>query len=163
EGAPRRLDLPPHRHRPPLAQAPSLRSLCMSSHWENEFAARWVNLADPRLGAKVVHATDEFFAPAERMLNHEPAVFVPGKYDDHAGCARGRSGDQGRGRAGGKPGRTGVEGHAHCIVRRALPGIVRGGDIDPSHFTGNYPPAASIDACRTEGDPDAATRWTEIL
>jgi len=124
----------------------------MSALPENAFAARWVNLADPRLGAKVVHATDEFFAPAERMLNHEPAVFIPGKYDDH-----------GKWMDGWESRRKRVEGHDHCIVRLALPGIVKGVDIDTSHFTGNYPPATSIDACRIEGDPDAATRWTEIL
>src|SRR5215470_10938340 len=91
----------------------------MSTQPENEFAARWVNLADPRLGAKVVHATDEFFAPAERMLNHEPAVFVPGKYDDH-----------GKWMDGWESRRKRVEGHDHCIVRLALPGIVKGVDID---------------------------------
>ena len=124
----------------------------MSTQPENQFAARWVNLADPRLGAKVVHASDDFFAPAERMLNHEPAVFIPGKYDDH-----------GKWMDGWESRRKRVEGHDHCIVRLALPGIVKGVDIDTSHFTGNYPPAASLDACRVDGDPDAATRWTEIL
>ena len=47
------------------------------------WAQRAVNLADPRLGAEAVMASDEFFAPLSRMLNPEPATFVPGKYDDH--------------------------------------------------------------------------------
>ena len=42
-----------------------------------------VDLASERLGAAVVSANDEFFAPKDRMLNPEPAVFIPGKYDDH--------------------------------------------------------------------------------
>ena len=119
---------------------------------ENAFAGRWVNLADPRLGAKALFANDEFFAPAERMLNPEPAVFIPGKYDDH-----------GKWMDGWESRRKRVEGHDHCIVRLALPGVVKGVDIDTSHFTGNFPPAASIDACLVDSDPGDKTRWTEIL
>ena len=44
-------------------------------------AQRYINLAQPRLGARVVAVTDEFFAPAERMLQPEPAVFIAGKFD----------------------------------------------------------------------------------
>jgi allantoicase len=47
------------------------------------FTRRYMNLADPRLGAKALFASDEFFAPKERMLDPQPAVFIPGKYDDH--------------------------------------------------------------------------------
>src|SRR5579883_1609118 len=46
-----------------------------------EWARRAVNLANPRIGAKALYATDEFFAPLARMLDPAPAVFVPGKYD----------------------------------------------------------------------------------
>ena len=46
-----------------------------------DWARRAVNLADPRIGAAAVHASDEFFAPLARMLDPAPAVFVPGKYD----------------------------------------------------------------------------------
>ena len=48
-----------------------------------EFTRRYVNLADPRLGAQALEASDDFFAPKERMLNPEPAVFIPGKFDDY--------------------------------------------------------------------------------
>lgn len=33
-----------------------------------EFTRRYVNLADPRLGAQALEASDDFFAPKERML-----------------------------------------------------------------------------------------------
>jgi allantoicase len=36
-------------------------------------------------------------------------------------------------------------------------------DIDTSHFSGNYPPAASIDACKVEGDPDEHTAWDPLI
>ena len=48
-----------------------------------DFTRRYLNLADPGLGAEAMSASDDFFAPKERMLNPEPAVFIPGKYDEH--------------------------------------------------------------------------------
>jgi allantoicase len=119
---------------------------------ENEFAWRYVNLADARLGARAIRASDEFFAPAERMLAPAPAVFIAGKYDDH-----------GKWMDGWETRRKRVEGYDDCIVRLGLPGTIRGIDIDTSHFTGNYPPAASLDACCSDGDPGDAIAWTELL
>ena len=53
-------------------------------------------------------------------------------------------------------------GNDFCIVRLGVAGIVRGVDIDTSHFTGNYPPHASIDACVADVDvPEEG--WTELL
>lgn len=46
-----------------------------------EWAQRSVDLASPRLGARTLGASDDFFAEVARMLNPEPAQFVPGKYD----------------------------------------------------------------------------------
>jgi allantoicase len=117
-----------------------------------EFAKRWINLAQPRLGAAAIHVTDEFFAAAERMLDPAPAVFIPDKYDDH-----------GQWMDGWESRRRRVAGHDHCTIRLGRPGIVKGVDIDTSHFTGNYPPAASLEAWLGEGDPGAKAKWTEIL
>jgi len=119
---------------------------------ENEFAWRYVNLADARLGAKPIHVSDEFFAPAERMLNPAAAVFIPGKYDDH-----------GKWMDGWETRRKRVEGYDHCTLRLGLPGVVKGIDIDTTYFTGNFPPGASIDACRCDGDPSESTEWFALL
>ena len=119
---------------------------------ENEFAWRYVNLADSRLGAAAIAASDEFFAPAQRLLDPAPAAFIAGKYDEH-----------GKWMDGWETRRKRVEGYDHCVLRLGLPGVIRGIDIDTSHFTGNFPPAASIEACRCTGDPVAATAWTELL
>ena len=118
-----------------------------------DFTRRYPNLADPRLGAVATFATDEFFAPKDRMLNPEPAVFIPGKYDDHG---KWMDGWETRRRRNG--------GYDHCIVKLARPGVVKGVDIDTSHFTGNFPPAASIEAAYLpDGEPTDATQWTEIV
>ncbi|MGN6805491.1 MAG: allantoicase [Trinickia sp.] len=116
------------------------------------FTQRYVNLADPRLGAQALEASDEFFAPKDRMLNPEAAVFIPGKYDDH-----------GKWMDGWETRRKRTTGHDWCIVKLARPGIVKGVDLDTSHFTGNFPPAASIEATCTEGEPGSSSEWVEIL
>src|SRR4051812_39719838 len=89
------------------------------------FAARWCDLAQSRLGAQALYASDEFFASKERLLNPEPARFFPGKYD-----ANGKWMD------GWETRRKRVAGHDFCVVRLGLPGIIKGFDIDTSHFTG---------------------------
>ena len=119
---------------------------------DNEFAWRYVNLADSRLGARAIDVSDEFFAPAERMLSPAPAQFLPGKYDDHGKWMDGWETRRMRG-----------EGYDHCVVRLGLPGVIRGVDVDTSHFTGNYPPAISLDACRSEDDPARDAQWKELL
>ena len=118
-----------------------------------DFTRRYVNLADPRLGAQALEASDEFFAPKERMLNPEPAVFIAGKYDDH-----------GKWMDGWETRRKRTCGYDWCIVKLARPGIIKGFDLDTSHFTGNFPPAASVEAAFVEdGTAGPVTRWVEIL
>ena len=116
------------------------------------FARNSINLASPRLGAAAIFATDDFFADKSRMLADAPASFDPDRYDDHG---KYMDGWESRRRRNG--------GHDHCIVRLGAKGVIRGVDIDTSFFTGNYPPAASLEACSVTGDPDDKTKWTEIL
>ena len=111
-----------------------------------------INLADASLGAQALSANDEFFAAKERMLNPDEPVARPNTYDDH-----------GQWMDGWETRRRREEGHDHCIVRLAYPGVVRYVDLDTRHFTGNYPPRASLEASNT-GDPlDAGASWTELL
>jgi allantoicase len=116
------------------------------------FAVNAINLASTRLGAMAVAATDDFFADKARMLQDSPAVFITDKYDEN-----------GKWMDGWESRRRRQGGHDHCIVKLGARGIIRGVDIDTSHFTGNYPPAASIEACVATGAPDSKTVWTEIL
>jgi allantoicase len=42
--------------------------------------------------------------------------------------------------------------------------VIKGIDIDTSHFTGNFPPAASIEGAHVvNGAPTQATQWTEVV
>lgn len=117
-----------------------------------DFVRNSVNLASGGLGAKALYATDDFFAEVGRMLADEPAVFIPDKYDDN-----------GKWMDGWESRRKRVAGHDFAVVRLATGGVIRGFDVDTSHFTGNYPPACRIEACVVKGDPGEGTAWTEIL
>lgn len=118
-----------------------------------DFTQRYPNLADPRLGAGAVAASDEFFAPMARMLAPEPPVFIPGKYDEHGKWMDGWETRRRRG-----------QGHDWCIVRLACPGQLAGVEIDTRHFTGNYPPGASLEACCSpEAVPPPSTDWQPLL
>ena len=118
-----------------------------------DFTRRYVNLADARLGAKALACSDDFFAEMGRMLNPEPALFIPGKYDSN-----------GKWMDGWESRRKRVAGHDWCIVRLARPGVIRGVDLDTSHFTGNYPPAIALEGCNlANGDPAAGTEWFPVL
>ena len=111
----------------------------------------WIRLEQPRLGTRVIHASDEFFAAKERLIQAADPVFIADKYDDH-----------GKWMDGWESRRRRTPGHDFCIIRLGVPGIVRGVDIDTSYFTGNFPPQASIDACVSDEDvPESG--WTEIV
>jgi allantoicase len=111
-----------------------------------------LNLADPRLGADIVAVSDDFFAPAPRMLSPEPPRFYPNRYDDHGKWMDGWESRRRRG-----------PGHDWCIVRLGVQGEIFGFDIDTSFFTGNYPPGATVEGCLVaDGDPDADTEWTAL-
>jgi allantoicase len=117
------------------------------------FVRRGINLADPRLGAEAVQTSDDFFAPMARMLNPEPAIFVPGQYDDN-----------GKWMDGWESRRKRVSGYDFCVVKLGVPGVLAGVDIDTSHFTGNFPPAASLQAClSSEAVPPYDATWVEVL
>jgi len=127
--------------------------MSMDSNPVPSFVTEWVNLADPRLGARAVSASDEFFAPKEGLLGVAPAVFIPDKY-----------GPVGKWMDGWETRRRRDAGHDWCVVRLGLPGVIKGFDIDTSHFTGNYPQAASIECCHSAEDvPGAATEWTTLV
>lgn len=112
-----------------------------------------VNLANPRLGAEVTYATDDFFADKSRMIDPADAVFIPGKYDENGKWMDGWESRRKRG-----------TGYDYAILRLGQPGVIAGFDIDTSNFTGNFAPAASIEACVSDDAvPGDDASWTEIV
>ncbi len=111
-----------------------------------DYAARYANLANTRLGASVVSVTDEFFGHRDRLLRIEEPTFDPDLYDDHG---KYMDGWESRRRRDG--------GNDHAIIRLGGPTIVRAVNIDTAFFTGNFPHAASLQGAFHDGEhlPDA--------
>jgi len=117
-----------------------------------EFKKNYINLASARLGAKAIYATDDFFADKQRMLQDTDPVFIDGKFDDH-----------GKWMDGWESRRKRTEGHDYCDVKLARSGFIHGVVVDTSHFTGNYPPEISLQACNSDNAPDENTQWTTLI
>jgi len=124
----------------------------MNNSDKNPFE-QWIQLAQPRLGARIVFATDDFFAPKERLIDPTDPVFIEDKYDDHG---KWMDGWESRRRRDG--------GHDYCVIKLNMEAMIHGVDIDTSFFTGNFPPEASIEACFCHEDrPTDDQDWHEIL
>jgi allantoicase len=82
---------------------------------------------------------------------HDPAAFGPrGKVYDGWETRRRRG-----------------PGEDFVIIRLAVPGVVRGVNVDTAHFVGNYPPFASVAATTLLGYPTIdevlAAEWTTLI
>lgn len=104
------------------------------------------DLASARVGGRATATNDDFFAPKSNLVKPEAPIFIPGKF-----TARGKWMD------GWESRRRRTPGHDWCVVALGIRGIVRGVNVDTSHFTGNFPSHCSIDA------KDASGPWMSIL
>ena len=114
------------------------------------------DLASARVGGRALFANDEFFAPRHCLVKPEPAVFVAGKY-----TARGKWMD------GWETRRRRTPGHDWCVLQLGLRGRIHAVNVDTSHFVGNQPEKASLEACDLPGRPTrkalARAQWLEVL
>ena len=148
-------DTPKHSARPGQGPAAPVAAPRRTVSHIPSFTREGINLASGRLGARIVSVTDDFFAPAHRMLSPENPVWKEGVFDDH-----------GKWMDGWESRRKRIPGHDHCTIALACEGTIAGFDVDTSFFTGNYPPAVSIEAARLRSiadDPDEETEWFEVL
>ncbi len=112
-----------------------------------------VNLAQTRLGSKIVYKTDEFFAAASRILNPSPPVFKEGVFDKHGKWMDGWETRRKRGL-----------GHDYLILKLGKTGRIKKVDIDTSFFNGNQPNMISLQACASNQNlPNKKTKWITIL
>ena len=120
--------------------------------------AHHLNLAAEKLGAKVLYATDDFFAEKENLIKPGRGIFIADKYTD-----------RGKWMDGWESRRKRVEGHDWCILELGAAGVIHGVDIDTNFFLGNHPPHASIDALNLPSDTpleqlvNDESLWTEVL
>ena len=116
---------------------------------------RLPDLASRALGGAVLAANDESFAAKENLVLPHPAQALPG------------FGHRGKEYDGWETRRRRSPGSDWAIVRLGVPGIVSAVVVDTAHFTGNYPPQASVECAAVEGHPTVAelerADWQPLL
>ena len=111
-----------------------------------------INLANPRIGSKIIFKTDDFFAAAHRILNIDDPVFKDGLFDKH-----------GKWMDGWESRRRRSKGFDYLILKLGKPGKIFDIDIDTTHFNGNQPTHASVEGCFSRSKPNKKTKWTHLL
>ena len=120
---------------------------------KNVFLNGLIDLAQSRLGSKIIYKTDEFFAPARRIINPWPPIFKEGVFDKN-----------GKWMDGWETRRKRKSGHDYLILKLGKPGRIHKVDIDTSHFNGNQPSKVSLDVCSSKKNlPEKSQKWTNIL
>ena len=105
------------------------------------------DLASERLGGRAILANDEFFAPKENLVLDAAPTFDPSRYTD-----------RGKWMDGWETRRRRDPGNDWCIVRLGVRGVVRGIVVDTSHFRGNHPESAMVEAATLDVEP---ARWDD--
>ena len=118
------------------------------------------NLAGERFGSAVVAANDEFFAPKEGLIKASPPEWREGLYNERG---KWMDGWETRRRRDFLPGEPGFDGaHDWCIVQLGVRGLIRGVDVETTHFTGNFPESCALDACVAAGAATAPGAYCSI-
>jgi len=120
---------------------------------KNVFLNGLIDLAQSRLGSKIIYKTDEFFAPARRIINPWPPIFKEGVFDKNGKWMDGWETRRKRGK-----------GHDYLILKLGKPGRIHKIDVDTSYFSGNHPSKISIEACFSKKNIlNKKTKWTTIV
>ena len=98
-----------------------------------------LNLSSSANSAKILFATDEWFASAENILSPYPPTFVADLY-----CEQGKVMD------GWETRRKRTAGHDWCVVKLGgdAAAIIESIELDTAYFTGNQTPRVSIEAMK---------------
>jgi len=111
-----------------------------------------INLAQPRLGAKVIYKTDDFFASANRIISPSSPIFKEGVFDKH-----------GKWMDGWESRRKRTLGHDYIILKLGKPGKISKIDVDTSHFNGNQPAMVSLEGAYSNSNKINQLKWQVLL
>ena len=111
-----------------------------------------IDLAQPRLGTKIVYKTDDFFASANRIISPTIPVFKDGVFDK-----------RGKWMDGWESRRKRTSGHDYIILKLGKPGKISKVDVDTSHFNGNQPATISIEGTYSDSKKINQFKWVTIL
>ena len=116
------------------------------------FTNALIDLAQPRLGSKVIFKTDDFFASANRIIDPSSPVFKEGLFNKN-----------GKWMDGWESRRKRTPGHDYLIVKLGKPGSISKVNVDTSHFNGNQPSMISIDACNSKSNNIKSFKWKNLV
>ena len=111
-----------------------------------------IDLAQPRLGTKVIFKTDDFFASANRIIDPNEPVFKVGVFDKH-----------GKWMDGWESRRKRTAGHDYIILKLGKPGTIKKVNVDTSHFNGNQPAMVSIEGANSNSNNLNQLKWELLL
>ena len=111
-----------------------------------------IDLAQPRLGSKVIFKTDDFFASANRIIEPQPLIFKDGLFDKN-----------GKWMDGWESRRKRTKGHDFLIIKLGKPGLISKVDIDTSHFNGNQPSMISLEGCNSQTKDIKKLNWKILI
>lgn len=111
-----------------------------------------IDLAQPRLGTKVIYKTDDFFASANRIISPTEPVFKVGVFDKH-----------GKWMDGWESRRKRTAGHDFIIIKLGKPGTIKKVDVDTSHFNGNQPAMVSIEGANSNSNKINQLKWQPLI
>ena len=111
-----------------------------------------IDLAQPRLGTKIIFKTDDFFASANRIIEPSPAIFKEGLFDKN-----------GKWMDGWESRRKRTKGHDYIILKLGKPGSIKKVDVDTSHFNGNQPAMISIEGTNSSSNKIDQLKWQPLL
>jgi len=109
------------------------------------------DLANPLLGTKIIGCTDEFFAPAKRIINPSNPIFKENVFDTH-----------GKWMDGWETRRKRSKGNDHVLIKLGKPGKIKLIDIDTSFFNGNQPEYAQIEGCFSKNNNLRNIKWIKV-
>ena len=111
-----------------------------------------IDLAQPRLGTKIIFKTDDFFASANRIIEPSPAIFKEGLFDKN-----------GKWMDGWESRRKRTKGHDYIILKLGKPGSIKKVDVDTSYFNGNQPAMISIEGTNSNSNKINQLKWKPLL
>ena len=123
---------------------------------ERKFKTNFVDLASERVGGETLSCSDDFFAEMENLLKSGRGVFIDDKYTERGKWMDGWESRRSYGRDNGRD-------FDWCIIRLGIVGKIRGFDIDTNYFRGNAPASVSVEACKSDSQPDESTKWHTVL